>query len=115
MRHGMSPKEAALDCLKRVARNFDNDEKSLQQIDLNFYGMRKDGEYCAASLWKGNGPGFAICTGGNARAEQAEIPSGAKGLIAGPRNCRKKMRFTFGFVYNNSSPEEQVGCGLLSS
>ena len=30
MRHGMSPKEAALDALKRVARNFDNDEKRLR-------------------------------------------------------------------------------------
>ena len=36
MRHGMSPKEAALDALKRVARNFDNDEKRLAEIDLQF-------------------------------------------------------------------------------
>src|SRR5947209_3595410 len=36
MRHGMPPKEAALDALKRVARNFDNDEKRLSEIDLNF-------------------------------------------------------------------------------
>ena len=51
MRHGMSPKEAALDALKRVARNFDNDEKRLAAIDLQFYALRKDGEYCGASLW----------------------------------------------------------------
>jgi N4-(beta-N-acetylglucosaminyl)-L-asparaginase len=67
MRHGMSPKEAALDCLKRVARNFDNDEKRLQQVDLNFYVMRKDGEYCGAGLW--SGARFAVCTDGNARTE----------------------------------------------
>ena len=66
MRHGMSPKEAALDALKRVARNFDNDEKRLQAVDLNFYALRKDGEYAGASLWgpsrDGRGPQFAVCT-----------------------------------------------------
>src|SRR5580704_10998394 len=63
MRHGMPPKEAALDALKRVARNFDNDAERLKAVDLNFYVLRKDGEYAAASLW---GPSsakrFAVCT-----------------------------------------------------
>ncbi|SPF52098.1 Glycosylasparaginase. Threonine peptidase. MEROPS family T02 [Candidatus Sulfopaludibacter sp. SbA4] len=66
MRLGMSPKEAALDALKRVARNFDNDEKRLQAVDLNFYALRKDGEYAGASLWgtrNGRGPQFAVSTG----------------------------------------------------
>jgi N4-(beta-N-acetylglucosaminyl)-L-asparaginase len=67
MKHGMSPKEAALDALKRVARNFDNDEKRLSVVDLNFYVLRKDGEYCGASLWNKrsatatNGASFAVC------------------------------------------------------
>jgi len=67
MRHGMTPKEAALDALKRVARNFDNDEKRMQPVDLNFYVLRKDGEYCGASLWNKRSAGatagatFAIC------------------------------------------------------
>lgn len=65
MRHGMSPREAALDALKRVARNFDNDEKRLAAVDLDFYVLRKDGEYAGASLW---GPvqgekRFAVATG----------------------------------------------------
>jgi len=47
----MSPKEAALDALKRVARNFNNDRKRLEAISLNFYALRKDGEYAGASLW----------------------------------------------------------------
>lgn len=51
MRRGMSPKDAALDALKRVARNFDNDRKRLEAIDLNFYALRKDGAYAGASLW----------------------------------------------------------------
>jgi N4-(beta-N-acetylglucosaminyl)-L-asparaginase len=66
MRHGMSPKEAALDALKRVARNFDNDEKRLQAVDLNFYALRKNGEYAGASLWgprNGRGAQFAVCAG----------------------------------------------------
>ena len=41
MRHGMSPKEAILDALKRVSRNFDNDLQRLAQIDLSFYALRK--------------------------------------------------------------------------
>ena len=76
---GMSPKEAALDCLKRVARNFDNDERRLQQVDLSFYVLRKDGEYCAATLWKNSSPGFAVCTDGNARTEPAAYLLDRKG------------------------------------
>jgi N4-(beta-N-acetylglucosaminyl)-L-asparaginase len=71
MRHGMSPKEAALDALKRVARNFDNDRKRLEVIDLNFYVLRKDGEYAGASLW-GPGPRFAVATDpGGSRMENS--------------------------------------------
>jgi N4-(beta-N-acetylglucosaminyl)-L-asparaginase len=51
MRHGMTPREAILDVFKRVARNFDNDEKRMQPVDLNFYALRRDGEYAAGSLW----------------------------------------------------------------
>jgi len=79
MRHGMSPKDAALDALKRVARNFNNDEKRLAQVDLNFYALRKDGEYAGASLWGSRGapsgpggPQFAVCTSDReSRHEQA--------------------------------------------
>ncbi len=51
MRHGMDPKEACLDALKRVARNFDDDRAKLKLFDLNFYALRKDGAHAAASLW----------------------------------------------------------------
>jgi N4-(beta-N-acetylglucosaminyl)-L-asparaginase len=68
MRRGMTPNEAALDALKRVQRNFSNDEKRLMQVELDFYALRKDGEFGAASLW-GPAPGaaagapqFAVCT-----------------------------------------------------
>jgi N4-(beta-N-acetylglucosaminyl)-L-asparaginase len=69
MRHGMSPKESVLDCLKRVARNFDDDPKRLAAVDLQFYALRKDGEYAGGSLW-GPPPGgragsrMAVCSDG---------------------------------------------------
>ena len=51
MRHGMAPKEAVLDALKRVSRNFDDDLKRLEAVDLSFYALRKDGRYGCGSLW----------------------------------------------------------------
>ena len=61
MRHGMTPKDACLDALKRVSRNFNDDLKRLAAIDLQFYALRKDGRYAAASLW--SKAQFAVCTG----------------------------------------------------
>jgi N4-(beta-N-acetylglucosaminyl)-L-asparaginase len=76
MRHGMPPKEAALDALKRVARNFDNDQKRLEAVDLNFYALRKDGEYAGASLWGpggGRGAQFAVCTSESASHQENSV------------------------------------------
>ena len=77
MRHGMSPKDACLDALKRVVRNFDNDRTRLAQVDLNFYALRKDGSYAGASLWSGRPgpnneqrkPQFTVNDGGESRHE----------------------------------------------
>jgi len=69
MRQGLAPKDACLDALKRVSRNFDNDRKRLEAIDLNFYALRKDGQYAAASLWNKASAAsarvaqFAVCEG----------------------------------------------------
>jgi N4-(beta-N-acetylglucosaminyl)-L-asparaginase len=54
MRHGMPPKDAILDVLKRVARNYGNDRGRLARFDLSFYALRKDGEYAGGSLWSGS-------------------------------------------------------------
>jgi len=60
MKHGMSPKDAILDTLKRVSRNFNDDKKRLEAVDLNFYALSKTGEYAGGSLW---GPArFVACT-----------------------------------------------------
>ncbi len=76
MRHGMSAKEACLDALKRVARNFGNDRSKLAQFDLNFYALRKDGDYAGGSLWSGRirqgklvPSRFAVNDGGESRLE----------------------------------------------
>lgn len=74
MKRGLPPKDAALDALKRVARNFDNDEKRLAAIDLHFYALRKDGEYAGAALWGGRGlsPRFAVASDrGGSRMENS--------------------------------------------
>jgi N4-(beta-N-acetylglucosaminyl)-L-asparaginase len=71
MRHGMAPKEACLDALKRISRNYDNDKTRLAQFDINFYALRKDGVYGAASLFKGprRETSFSVNDGGESRHE----------------------------------------------
>jgi N4-(beta-N-acetylglucosaminyl)-L-asparaginase len=54
MRRGMSPQEAGLDALKRIARNYDNDLSKLQFADMTYYILRKDGAYAGVSLWEGS-------------------------------------------------------------
>ena len=70
MRHGMSAKEACLDTLKRVARNFNNDRAKLLQFDLSFYALRRDGQYAGASLW--NGRKFTVNDSDESRLEPYE-------------------------------------------
>lgn len=56
MRHGMSPQEAGLDALKRIARNYNNDMNKLHFMDMTYYILRKDGAYAGVSLWEGYSP-----------------------------------------------------------
>jgi len=53
MRHGMSPQEAGLDALKRIARFHNNDPVQLRFIGMIFYILRKDGAYAAVTMWGG--------------------------------------------------------------
>jgi N4-(beta-N-acetylglucosaminyl)-L-asparaginase len=76
MRHGMTPKDAVLDCLTRIARNYGNDLARLNKFDIRFYALRKDGAYAGASLWNGSlrqgklsRAQFTVCDGGKARLE----------------------------------------------
>jgi N4-(beta-N-acetylglucosaminyl)-L-asparaginase len=54
MRNGMSPVDAGLDALKRIARNYNNDMSKLKFVDMTYYILRKDGAYAGVSLWEGS-------------------------------------------------------------
>ena len=51
MRKGMDPKEAALDTLRRIVHNHEDDRNKLKFISMQFYALRKDGAYAGVSLW----------------------------------------------------------------
>lgn len=52
MRKGMSPTDACLEALHRVARNYSNDKKKLGTFHIYFYALNKDGVHGSASLWR---------------------------------------------------------------
>jgi len=52
MRKGMSPTDACLEALHRVARNYNNDKKKLGTFHIYFYALNKDGVHGSASLWR---------------------------------------------------------------
>ena len=52
MRKGMSPTEACLEALHRVARNYSFDPSRLKRFHLLFYALNKDGVHGGASLWE---------------------------------------------------------------
>jgi N4-(beta-N-acetylglucosaminyl)-L-asparaginase len=52
MRKGMSPTDACLEALHRVARNYNNDKKKLATFHIYFYALNKDGVHGSASLWR---------------------------------------------------------------
>jgi N4-(beta-N-acetylglucosaminyl)-L-asparaginase len=76
MRHGMSPEEAGMDALKRIARNYNNDMSKLIYLGMHFYILRKDGAYAGVSMWSGSAEHpvrFAVADGnGVARHEVAK-------------------------------------------
>jgi N4-(beta-N-acetylglucosaminyl)-L-asparaginase len=65
MRRGMSPTEAAMDAVKRVAARYGYNKEELSSIGINFYAVNKKGEYGAATLWKSQQ--FAVHDGKEAK------------------------------------------------
>jgi N4-(beta-N-acetylglucosaminyl)-L-asparaginase len=51
MRKGMSPTDACLEALHRIARNYKPFPDRLKQFHIQFYALNKNGEYGAGSLW----------------------------------------------------------------
>jgi N4-(beta-N-acetylglucosaminyl)-L-asparaginase len=75
MRHGMSPQEAGMDALKRIVRNYNNDMKKLQFVDMVYYVLRKDGAYAGVSLWtayEASKPHQIVVHDGTRRAEDTK-------------------------------------------
>jgi N4-(beta-N-acetylglucosaminyl)-L-asparaginase len=68
MRRGMSPTDAAMDAVKRVAARYGNNKDELATISINFYAVNKKGEYGAATLWSGSR--FAVHDGREAKIVQ---------------------------------------------
>jgi len=76
MRHGMSPEEAGMDALRRVAHIYNNDMTKLAYVSMFYYVLRRDGAYAGVSLWGQPGPGqhprqFAV-NDGTKRLEHAK-------------------------------------------
>jgi N4-(beta-N-acetylglucosaminyl)-L-asparaginase len=72
MRRGMSPHDAGMDALKRIARNYNNDMNKLRFVDVTYYILRKDGAYAGVSLWEGYSSGIPhkiVVHDGTLRAE----------------------------------------------
>jgi N4-(beta-N-acetylglucosaminyl)-L-asparaginase len=72
MRKGLSPTDACLEALRRVARNYNNDKKKLNTFHIYFYALNKDGVHGSASLWRnGYDPGkharYAVHDGAEAK------------------------------------------------
>ena len=51
MRRGMSPEEAGMEALRRIARNYDNDMAKLRYIEMEYYILRRDGAYASVCMW----------------------------------------------------------------
>ena len=57
MRTGMSPEDAGMDALRRIARWYNNDMTALRFVEMVYYILRKDGAYGSVSLWRGDRSG----------------------------------------------------------
>lgn len=55
MRRGMSPRDAGLDALKRIVRNYQHNPAKLRYVDMQYYIVRKDGMAAGVSLWSHSG------------------------------------------------------------
>ena len=73
MRHGMSPREAGMDALQRIVRNYNHDMNRLRYVQMVYYILRRDGQYACVSMWSNTPAGkplqFAVHDG-TSRLEQ---------------------------------------------
>jgi N4-(beta-N-acetylglucosaminyl)-L-asparaginase len=70
MRKGMSPTDACMEALQRIAHNFKNDKSRLTEFTIQFYALNKDGVHGGGTLWgtaTGGTPNYAIHDGASAK------------------------------------------------
>ncbi|HEY1807715.1 MAG TPA: isoaspartyl peptidase/L-asparaginase [Acidobacteriaceae bacterium] len=74
MRHGMDPKDAGLEVMRRIVRNYNGDMTRVRLLDMEYYIVRKDGAYAGVSLWSTSPTGrprvFAVADGKGYRVEK---------------------------------------------
>ena len=74
MRHGMEPKEAGLEVMRRIVRNYNGDMTKIRLLDMEYYIVRKDGGYAGVSLWSTSPTGrprvFAVHDANGYRVEK---------------------------------------------
>jgi N4-(beta-N-acetylglucosaminyl)-L-asparaginase len=51
MRQGLSPRDAGMEALRRIVRNYNGDMTKIRLLDMEYYIVRKDGAYAGCSLW----------------------------------------------------------------
>ncbi len=59
MRMGMSPEDAGMEALRRIAHWYNNDAAALRFVEIVYYILRKDGAYGSVSLWRDDKTGQA--------------------------------------------------------
>jgi hypothetical protein len=66
LRRGRSPKDAAIEALKRIQANTVEKRllngRGLPNFNVNFYVLNVRGEYAGVSLYAPGGLSFAVCT-----------------------------------------------------
>ena len=74
MRHGMEPKDAGLEALRRIVRNYNADMTKVRLLDMEYYIVRKDGAYAGVTLWSTSPTGrprvFAVNDANGYRVEK---------------------------------------------
>ena len=73
MRAGASPRDAGLEALRRIVRNYNGDINKVRYLDMIYYIVRRDGAYAGVSLWSTTATGkpkvFAVHDGKGGRTE----------------------------------------------
>ncbi|MBZ5521719.1 MAG: N(4)-(beta-N-acetylglucosaminyl)-L-asparaginase [Acidobacteriia bacterium] len=75
MRRGMSPEDAGMDALRRIARNYNNDMAKVKFVSMVYYILRRDGAYASVTLWsgpEGHPMSFAVCDEKGRRLENSK-------------------------------------------